>query len=200
MELKFKRFFEADGGGNGGDAGASQGKADGELAPKSKVNFSPEQQAYFDEKWKAEYAKMASAMEKKIGDRLRESEKLKGMSEAERAAEELKQAKEKIAEYEKQQLVDQYKVELTEKGLPSSFAEIIPAGDAEAARKAVDTLSKFKISVEKELNAKISKLEKDLENAKLRGFTPMGVTVQRNESGAKLSTTGGFINKILNKE
>lgn len=138
----------------------------------NKPSFSEEQQKYIDELIGKQYAKLQSKAEQKMKE-LEQAEKLKSMSEIERAQAELKMAREKLAEYEGEKLVSQFKVELTTKGLKSDFADFIPVQDAEKAKKAVDFLSSYKAEIESAYAEKIKSLEEQVRNLSLRGNTPL---------------------------
>lgn len=146
-------------------------KADETGAKATKPEFNEEQQKYIDELINKQYAKLQSKAEEKL-KALEQAEKLKSMSEVERAKEELKLAKEKLAEYENEKLVNQFKVELTTKGLKADFAELIPVSDADKAKKAVDFLGSYKEEIEKPLLEKIKVLEEQLRNTALKGGVP----------------------------
>lgn len=138
---------------------------------KDKVEFSPEQQEYLDRVIAREYAKMQKKAEAKI-EEFKEAERLKNMSDAERQSAELETARKRIAEFERERLVQQYSVELAEKGLPKELAELIPAQNAESAKKAIDYLANYKAQVEKPLSDRIKELEEEIKNANLRGTPP----------------------------
>ncbi len=109
--------------------------------------------------------------EKKLKD-IEESERLKNMSESERMHAELESTKQRLAEYEQEKLVSQFKVELTTKGLKADFADLIPVGDADKAKKAVDFLGGYKAEIEKPYLEKIKALEDQLRNGALKGGVP----------------------------
>lgn len=153
---------------------------------KGRPEFTPEQEAYFKKTIDAEFARINKKAEKKF-EELSEAEKLKNMSIEDRTKAELETAKKKIAEYEKQQLISQFKVELTEKGLPAGFADHIVVSNAESVKAAVDFLSKHQASILKEKDEKIAKLEEDLRNANLRGTTPKQVGNPAPQETGKMS-------------
>jgi hypothetical protein len=142
------------------------------VALNNKPSFSEEQQKYIDELIGKQYAKLQSKAEQKMKE-LEQAEKLKSMSKIERAEAELKMAREKLAEYEREKLVSQFKVELTTKGLKPDFADFIPVQDAEKAKKAVDFLSSYKAEIESAYAEKIKDLEEKVRNLSLRGNTPL---------------------------
>lgn len=138
---------------------------------KDKPEFTPEQQSFMQAKIDEIYAKFEAKAEKKAKE-IEQAEKLKGMSEQERVKEELKIEKEKRQALENEKLVNQFKIELTTKGLKGDFADLIPVQDAEKAKKAVDFLSEFKTEIETPYIEKIKNLEEQVRNATLRGTTP----------------------------
>lgn len=150
---------------------------------KDKPNFSEEQQKYIDDLINKQYAKIQATADKKLKD-IEQAERLKGMSDIEQANEKLKLAEERLAEYAQKELVNQFKVELTTKGLKAEFAELIPVNDADKAKKAVDVLSSYKSEIEKPLLEKIKELEEQVRNATLRGQAPKvsGANVETKKS------------------
>lgn len=153
-------------------------------AKDTKPNFSDEQQKYIDGLISKQYKKLQTKADEKL-KQLEQAEKLKSMSEVERAKEELRIANEKLTEYENEKLVNQFKVELTTKGLKSDFAKFIPVQDADKAKQAVDFLSSYKAEIEKGYTDKIKDLEEQVRKLSLRGNVPTGT---KNTSSAPKST------------
>lgn len=150
--------------------------------PKAKPEFTPEQQELVNKIVARELAKVQTKTEKRIAE-IQEAEKLKNMSEEERRQAELESYKKKVAEYEKQHLISQFKVELSEKGLPAKYADVIPVGDAEQAANAVKFLSDYVAEIKTQYEAKITELETQLKNAGLRGAPPKSITPAPAEDG-----------------
>ncbi len=168
--MKKNIFFEADGGG-GSELSAEQKKQ----SEETKVSFSAEQQAHIDKMIAAEKARIEARVEKRNAEHLKaleEAERLKSMSEAERKEAELEQARQKIAEYERKELTNQFKVELSSKGLPTHFVDHFAISNADQAKGAIDTLSKFKEEIETPLKDENKRLQDELANARLKGFAP----------------------------
>lgn len=138
----------------------------------TKPEFSNEQQKYIDELINKQYSKLQAKADEKL-KALEQAEKLKSMSEVERQKEEYKILQEKLAVYEKEKLVNQFKVELTTKGLEADMAEFIQVQDADNAKKAVDYFSAYKAKLEKSYADKIKDLEEKVRNLSLRGNTPL---------------------------
>ncbi len=124
---------------------SAQGVQTGEQNAQ-KVTFSPEQQEYVNKIVARELKRMQDKTDKKILE-IQEAEKLKNMSEEERRQAEIEGYKKKIADYEKQGLVNQFKTELATKGLPSEYADFIPVADAEQASKAVKFLEDYSAKI-----------------------------------------------------
>lgn len=152
-------------------APAAQAANATEQTDTGKVEFTPEQQAMLEKILAREAEKVQRRTEKRLQE-LQEAEKLKNMSDADRTVAELEQARQKLAEYEREKLAVQYAVELAEKGLPKELAAVIPVTDAEQAKAAVDALANLKKQTEAPLLAKIDELEKQLKNTNLRGTPP----------------------------
>lgn len=156
------------------------------------LTFTQKQQEFINNLIAKEYKKINDKAEKKIQE-MAEAEKLKNMTDAERMQAELKAAKEKIANFERQQLINQYEVELTAKGLPREIAKYLPVTDADSAKEVVDYLGSYKTAVEEPLKAKITELEEELKNANLRGFIPRSVGTDNKGSVPVGSGLGGIL-------
>ena len=120
---------------------------------------------------KKEYAKTVKRLESKQAEQA-EAARLEKLSGEEKTKAELEAANKKLAEYAQKDLVSQFKIELTAKGLPSEFADSLQIGKAEEAHALVKVLSDFKSGIEKAQAEKITKLEEELRNANLRSTTP----------------------------
>lgn len=156
------------------------------------VSFTPKQQEFINSLIAKEYKKINDKAEKKMQE-MAEAEKLKNMTDAERMQAELKAAKEKIANFERQQLINQYEIELAEKGLPKEIAKYIPVSEAEAAKEVVDRLGSYRASVEEPLKTKIAELEEELKNASLRGYPPKSVGAAGDRGGVPVGTGLGAV-------
>lgn len=165
---QWNKFYEAETGLPNGGEGVPQLKTEPKTEPKPDKTFTQEEVNALVAKEKAKYEKVTAAKLQEF----EEAQKLAKMSEAERQAIEFKKMQEKLQEYESKDLVNQFKLELTNKKLPSDFAEHIPVGNAEKAKAAVDFLSKYTDEVMAPLNARIEELTKQLKNASLRGEPP----------------------------
>ena len=116
-------------------------------------------------------ANITATYEKKL-KAIEEAEKLKSMTDSERLIAEKEMLEKELAEYRQEKLVSQFKVELTTKGLKADFADLIPVGDADKAKKAVDFLGGYKAEIEKPYLEKIKALEDQLRNGALKGGVP----------------------------
>lgn len=154
---------------------ADTGLAGGEQVEKTIEQEKTFTQAELNDIIAKQRAKFEEVTEKKIAG-FKEAEKLKGMSADERTMAELEQARERIAQFEVSQLETQYRSELLEKGLPASFAKVLQVNDAEKAKLSIDSLTSFKLEIEKPLNDKIKDLEEQLKNASIRGNAPPAST------------------------
>lgn len=169
LQLLFnRRQLAADAGGAPG-AGTPPAEPPKESAPaaEDKIIFTPEQQAHLERLLATQYAKLQSKTEKKVSE-IEQAAKLANLTAEEQVQEKLKQAEQRIKDYETRELQNQFKVELSGRGLPQDFADYISAGDAEAAKKAVDFLSVYK----KGFEDKIKLLEDEVKKAGLRGAPP----------------------------
>jgi hypothetical protein len=197
------RFFEADTGANQ-SGGAAPAIDPAKAAPVIQPNAGPQGESKPVKTFTQEELdnivkeRVARATEKKAKE-IEEAQKLANMSESERSAEELKKAQGTIAEYQRKELISQFKIELQGKGLPAEFADHINVFDAEKAKAAIDFITKYKNDTISALNDKIKQLETDLNNANLRGITPKAVNGAANSSG-NLSPIGKlFTNQLNNK-
>lgn len=169
LQLPFnRRQLAADAGGApGAGTPPAEPPKEGKTPAEDKIIFTPEQQAHLEKLLAAQYAKLQSKTEKKVSA-LEQAAKLANMTAEEQMKEKLKQAEERLKEFETRELQNQFKVELAGRGLPQDFADYINAGDAEAAKKAVDFLTSYKKSFED----KIKLLEDEVKKAGLRGAPP----------------------------
>lgn len=143
-------------------------------AAVDKPTFTDEQQAYIDGLIANRYKKFQETTDKKV-KAIEEAQKLAGMSEAEKQATQLTSLEAKLKEYEQRDLISQYKIELSNKGITADIADALPVTDADAAKKAVDTLANWKTQIETTYASKIKELEEKLRNAELRGTVPTAV-------------------------
>ena len=178
MYLKWQRFFyEADNGANtgGGTGVATQPAGDEptktETKPEPKT-FTQEQLNKISARQKASYQRMAEKKAAAILKQQQEKQRLEGLPESERLKADYEKTKERLAKYEAEAATMRLERDLTAKGLPADLASIIPTSDAVKAKSAVETIAKFKESVETPLLEKIKGLEEQLKNAGLRGVTP----------------------------
>lgn len=151
-------LMEAD---DGGGAGGADGNKRQEPPDKTFT------QADLDQIINGVKAKFERQYENKLAE-IEEARKLAEMSEAEKQGHLLKQYEAKIAEYERTNLINQYKVELSNKGINAELAKFVNVSDAEEAKQAIDYLAKFKENTEQPLQTKIAELEEKLKNAELR--------------------------------
>lgn len=137
LQLLFnRRQLAADAGGApGAGTPPAEPPKEGTTPAEDKIIFTPEQQAHLEKLLAAQYAKLQSKTEKKVSA-LEQAAKLANMTAEEQMKEKLKQAEERLKEFETRELQNQFKVELAGRGLPQDFADYINAGDAEAAKKA----------------------------------------------------------------
>lgn len=167
-----KTFYELDTGTKSG-GGTEPIKAEPTPAEPKPIK------TYTQEELNAIIAKEVGKVEKITQSKLKEleeAERLKGMSEAERQAAELKKAREELNQYKNEKLATQFKLELSNKTLPPDFADFIPVADAEKAKAAVDFLAKYKADITSVLQKEIDELKQQLTNANLRGVTPKAVS------------------------
>jgi len=163
-------------GGEGGQAGAAGGEQGGQAGSKEELKLTQEE---LDKKIEAESdRKLASALQKKqqeweaqlqqkIEDARKESERLAKLSEKERKDEELKKREkdiaDRLAELERKELKADAIADLTEKELPSTFADFLLADNAENTLKNINA---FKEAFDKAVNEAVK--------VKLRQDTPPG--------------------------
>lgn len=179
MELFNRVYFEADKDAPGGDA-------DNKAADKSGRTFSQDEvNAIVLKAVEKETAKVLQKSEQKLNE-IREAEKLKGMTEAERIQHENDTLKGKLKEYETAQLKNQVKLTLSEKGLPGDIADYLHVDDAEKAKSAIDFLSGYVAKEKEPLQAKITELEAKLNAANLRGAPPKAA-IQPNQPDSVMS-------------
>jgi len=105
--------------------------------------------------------------EKKFQD-IQEAERLKGLSEVDRLKALLEKKDAETQEFQRRELTNQFKVELTEKGLPSEIVSFIDIKNADVAKSAVDFFSKYKDGLIKPFADKVAELEDKLRNATIR--------------------------------
>ncbi len=166
------QYFGGDGDGVQDNDPPSDGKDDN---PDGNKDERTPEQIEFDKKVEAESdRKLNSALEKKqkeweaqqkkaIADALAEKERLSKLSEKEREEEQLTQREKKIAEREaeiaRKELRSDAIADLTDKSLPSSFADFLLGEDAE---KTLENINNFKTAFDEAVNAKVKeKLRQD---------------------------------------
>lgn len=160
-------------------------KADNEkVETTGKPTFTEEQQKYIDGLIDKQYAKLQAKAEEKQKE-IEQAEKLKSMSEVDRLKAEQKILQEKLQKYESEKLINQFRVELTTKGLKPEFADFLAVNDADKAKQAVDFLANFKDEIVKEYEVKIKELEDNVRKITLRGTPP----VVAGDSGTKAEST-----------
>lgn len=167
---------------------------------KAKLALTPEQQKIFDDMVREATRKAAERAEKKASAKLKEieeAERLKNMSESEKQAEIIKKYQARIAELEKKELTNQFKIELTNAGLPKEFADIIPVSDADKAKEAIDFFKKYKDGIVDEYEKKIKELESQLKAAQMRTPAPKTTGTQPVRSASPQFEA--IFNQIKNK-
>lgn len=175
-------------------------------ADKTKLGtLSPELQKLFEDKLKEASRKAYERAEKRVEERtaaklkeIEEAEKLKSMSESEKQEAILKQYQAKIAEYEQKELKSQFKIELSESGLPQEYADIIPVNDADKAKEAINFLKNFKASLIEPYEKRTKELEAQLKAAQLRSPAPRATDSSLIQSASPIFADA--FNKIKNKK
>lgn len=109
-----------------------------------------------DSALKKQQSKLESDIEKRIEDAKKETERLAKLSEKERKDEELikreKELTERLGELERKELKADAASDLSEKGLPTSFADFLLAEDAE---KTLANINDFKTSFDEAVNQRV---------------------------------------------
>lgn len=152
LKLDIQFFADGDGAAGEGDSGGVGGEGDGKETDP--VTLTPEElakkiEAESDRKLASALAKKQAewdaALVKKLEDAKAESERLAKLSEKERELEKLTQrekaADKREAELAKKELLADAIADLNEKKLPSSFAEVLLAENAE---KTLENINAFK--------------------------------------------------------
>lgn len=161
--LKLNLQFFADGDDNTKDdppGGSDKGDKGGEDKTPEEIELEKKIEAESDRK-------LAKALEKKqreweakqeeaIQKALEEKERLSKLSEKERKEEELstreKELQNRLAEIERKELRSDAVSDLSEKGLPTEFADILLGEDAEST---LENINKFKTTFDAAVNAKV---------------------------------------------
>lgn len=156
-------------------------------AQKEKLQLSPEQQKLMDDKIHEITKKAYERAEKRVDEltqkrmkEFEEAERLKNMTEEQKQVELLKKYEAELAEYKRKDLVTQYKLELSNEGLPAELANYFPADNAEQAKAAIDYFKSFKSGIVGEYEKRIADLEAQLKAAQMRSPAPKaaGATIQ----------------------
>lgn len=133
-------------------------------------------------------AKHQEDLQKAIDDALAEKERVSKLSEKERKEEELTQKEKKLLEREteiaRKELLSDARADLTDKGLPTSFAELLLGEDAE---KTLENINNFKTAFDNAVNESVKE--------KLRQDTPL-----LGGGGAKGATNFGKQLAQMNKK
>lgn len=192
------QFFGGDGGGDGDDSGTNGGENPGKNGDSPEDNKKIElTQEELDKKIESEAdRKLNSALQKKqqewdsqlqekIDSALEEQKRLSKLSEEERKNEELsikeKKLLEREAEIARKELLSDAKDDLVEKGLPTSFAEVLLGENAE---KTLENINNFKTAFDEAVNAAVKE--------KLRQDTP--------PAGSGLGKGTNVIAELRNKQ
>lgn len=167
---------------------------------KEKLSLTAEQQKLFDDKIREITKRASERAERKANAKLKEieeAERLKNMSESEQQAEKIKRYEARIAELEGERLKNQFKIELSNAGLPNELANFIPVQDADKAKDAIDFFKKFKAEMANEYEKKISELETQLKSAQMR--TPAPKAANGQITRATSPQFEAIFNQIKNK-
>lgn len=178
--IKLNLQFFADGEGGEGGEGATQeppaSKTEGEESGKESKMFSQDDlNKIISDRLSKERSKWEREFDEKLEREKKEAERLAKLSEKERKEEELtkkeQELADRLAELERKELKADAVADLTDKGLPATFADFLLAENAE---KTLENINSFKKAFDDAVNEAVK--------GKLRQDTPpaSGGTLKNN--------------------
>lgn len=132
------------------------------------------QERFARERKKAEESIKNAVKKKTVA--IREAEKLKNLSTEDRYKAQLDSYKKKIIDLEQKELRNQFKLELSNRGIPTEIADTLPINDAKQADAVLQILESMKSNYDKELQD----LKVQANKSNLRGIAPKSTSSKNN--------------------